>query len=94
VWSLFHPFNGELVCNTQIDIHWWAGDIRICHAGGVQIELLDELIHWIADEFGIVIGTVLLSLVVERHFSQREMIQQNGTRRPSAASARYGERVH
>mmetsp|Transcript_9479 Transcript_9479/g.13059 ORF Transcript_9479/g.13059 Transcript_9479/m.13059 type:complete len:539 (+) Transcript_9479:64-1680(+) len=37
----------------EIDIHWYKNDIRICHAGGIHLEKLDQLIDDICKAFGI-----------------------------------------
>jgi hypothetical protein len=37
----------------ELDIHWWADKMRICHAGGIHLQMLNEFIHYLASEFGI-----------------------------------------
>jgi len=41
------------VRHFELDIHWWVDAIRICHAGGVNIQALDDLVAWIKEVFGI-----------------------------------------
>jgi len=39
--------------HIELDIHWYDGEIRICHAGGVHLKYLDEFIQEIVKLFHI-----------------------------------------
>jgi hypothetical protein len=38
---------------VQLDVHWWSDAIRICHAGGIHLQSLNDFIKFLGTEFGI-----------------------------------------
>lgn len=38
------------VRNFELDVHWYDGFIRICHAGGIHLAELDNFIAWLSKE--------------------------------------------
>lgn len=41
------------VRHFELDVHWWSDAIRICHAGGIHLQSLNDFIKFLGTEFGI-----------------------------------------
>jgi hypothetical protein len=39
----------------EMDPHWFAGELRLCHAGGLHIPALDKLLHYIEQRYNVTI---------------------------------------
>jgi hypothetical protein len=39
--------------NLEIDVHWFLGEARICHATNLYIEAINDLVKWIENQLGI-----------------------------------------
>eukprot|EP01137_Pigoraptor_chileana_P011872 Opistho-2@63450 len=43
------------VHQVEVDVHFWDGDLRVCHAGGVHVPALDKLVTDLSKALGIAI---------------------------------------
>jgi len=39
--------------HLELDIHWFEGEIRMCHAGGIELDYLNDLIAFLSEIFDI-----------------------------------------